>query len=26
VPYTPGVVAEIDLDRGRIQVDWEKDY
>lgn len=26
VPYTPGVVAKIDLDRGRIQVDWEKDY
>ncbi|HBK77691.1 MAG TPA: 16S rRNA processing protein RimM, partial [Gammaproteobacteria bacterium] len=26
VPYTPGVVAEVDLNRGRIQVDWEKDY
>ena len=26
VPYTPGVVAEIDLDSGRIRVDWEKDY
>ena len=26
VPYTPGVVAEVDLDKGRIQVDWEKDY
>ena len=26
VPYAPGVVAEIDLNKGRIQVDWEKDY
>ena len=26
VPYTPGVVVEVDLDKGRIQVDWEKDY
>ncbi len=26
VPYTQGVVAEVDLDKGRIQVDWEKDY
>ena len=26
VPYAPGVVADIDLNKGRIQVDWEKDY
>ena len=25
-PHSAGVVAEVDLNRGRIQVDWEKDY
>ena len=26
VPYVPGVVADVDLNKGRIQVDWGKDY
>ena len=26
VPYTPGVVVDVDLNTGRIQVDWGKDY
>ena len=26
VPYAPGVVAEVDLNKGQIQVDWDKDY
>ena len=26
VPYARGVVADVDLNKGRIQVNWEKDY